>query len=84
VEPGEPSDPLYIGALSMDGVVVEPEHRVDFLEEFWWLTSYRIRHIRSLSCRPAILDNRRQANLPENSTNIALSGQNDKLISGSA
>jgi hypothetical protein len=33
----------------VDGVVVETEYRTDFLEEFWWLTSCWVRHIRTPS-----------------------------------
>jgi hypothetical protein len=34
VETGEPYDPLHIGALGVNGVVVETEHLADFIEEF--------------------------------------------------
>ena len=46
VKPDEADDPLHIGALGMNGVVVETEHVADFIEEFWLLTSCRVRHIR--------------------------------------
>jgi hypothetical protein len=82
VETGEPYDPLHIGALSVYGVVVETEHLVDFIEEFGWLTSRRVKHIRSPSWRPQSADNGYRAKMPENPINIALSGQNDKLING--
>ena len=66
----------------MNGVVVETEHLSNFIEEFGWLTSCRVRHIRSPSWRPEIADNRHRAKLPENPSNIALSGQNGLLING--
>jgi hypothetical protein len=47
VETNESYDPLHIGVLGVDGVVVETEYRMDFLEEFWWLTSRWVRHIRT-------------------------------------
>jgi len=55
---------------------VETEHFADFIEEFGLLTSRRVRHRRSLYWRPEIADNGHWAKLPENPTNIALSGQN--------
>jgi len=58
------------------GVVVETEHLADFIEEFWWLTSRRARHRRSPSWRPQSADKGYEAKLPENLTNIVLSGQN--------
>jgi hypothetical protein len=66
----------------MDGVVVETEYRTDFLEEFWWLTSHGVRHISTPSPCPEHGDNGHRAKLPENSSNITLSGQNDKIING--
>jgi len=68
----------------MHGGVVETEHLADGIEELGGLTSRRVRHTRSPSWRPAIVDNGYGAKLPENPTNIALSGQNGKLINGSA
>jgi hypothetical protein len=50
----------------------------DFIAEVWWLTSRRVRHIRSPSWRPQSADNGYGAKLPENPANIALSGQSDK------
>ena len=57
VETGKPYDPLHIGALGVYGVVVKTEHLADFIEEFWWLTSRRVRHIRSPPWRPQSADN---------------------------
>jgi hypothetical protein len=84
VETNESYDPLHIGALGVDGVVVETEYRADFLEEFWWLTSRGVRPISTPSQCPEHVDNGHRAKLPENSSNITLSGQNDKIINGSA
>ena len=78
VETPEPDDPLHRGALGVDGGVMETEHRADCIEKFWLLTSRRVRHRRSPSWRPTIVDNRYWAKLPENPANIALSGQNDQ------
>ena len=39
------------------------EHRADFIEEFWWLTSRRVTHITSPSWCPEIVDNRHEAKL---------------------
>jgi hypothetical protein len=47
VEPDEPDDPLHVGALNMNGIVVEPKHVPDFIQEFWLLTSCGRRHIKS-------------------------------------
>ena len=66
----------------MNGVGVETEHFTDRIEEFWLLTSRRVRHIRSPSWRRESADNQDRAKLPENPANIALSGQNGKLING--
>ena len=76
VETDEPYDPLHIGALGVNGVVVETEHLADFIEEFGLLTSRRVRQRRSPYWRPEIADNGHWAKLPENHTNIVLSGQN--------
>jgi hypothetical protein len=82
VETDESYDPLHIGSLGVNGVVVETEHLADVIEEFWLLTSRRVRHRRPPSWCPEIVDNGHWAKLPENPTNIALSGQNGKLING--
>ena len=84
VETDESDDPLHIGALGVNGVVVETEHLAHFIKEFRWLTSCCVRHTSVPSWRPGIVDNRYRAKLPENPSNITLSGQNDKLINGSA
>jgi hypothetical protein len=39
VKPHEPHDPVYIGALGMDGIMVEAENIPNFVEKFWLLTS---------------------------------------------
>jgi hypothetical protein len=44
VELDEPYDPLHIGALDVNGVVVETGHVTDFIKEFWLLTSRGVRH----------------------------------------
>jgi hypothetical protein len=62
--------------------MVETEHLADFIEEFGWLTGHCVRYIRSPLWHPEIADHGQGAKLPENLANIALSGQNDKLISG--
>jgi hypothetical protein len=49
METDEPYDPIHIGALGVHGVVVETEHLADFIEEFGWLTSRRVRLRRSPS-----------------------------------
>ena len=82
VETDESYDPLHRGALGVNGVVMETEHVSDVIEEFWLLTARRVRHIRASSWRLEIADNRHRAKLPENPANIALSGQNGKLING--
>jgi hypothetical protein len=45
VEMDEADDPFHIGALGVNGVVVETQHPSDFIEEFGWLTSFRVKHI---------------------------------------
>ncbi len=74
VETDEAYAPLHLGAFGMHGGVVETEHASNFIEECGVLTSCRVRPIRSPLWRPEITDNRHRANLPENPTNIALSG----------
>jgi hypothetical protein len=82
VETNKPNDPVQIGSLSVNGVVVQTEYLSDLIKEFWLLTFCRIRHIRHLWRWPEILDNRHRANLPENIVNITLSGQNGKIVNG--
>lgn len=36
VEPDEADDPLDVGALRVERVVVQPEHLADVIQEFWW------------------------------------------------
>jgi hypothetical protein len=40
VETDEASDPLDIGALGVDGAVMETEHLADVIESFWTLTMW--------------------------------------------
>ena len=54
------------------------------LGELGLLISNRVRHTIPPWWCPEIADNRHRAKLPENQSNIALSGQNGKLINGSA
>src|SRR5262249_48031079 len=70
IEMDELYDPIYIGALSVHGGVMETEPLAHILEEFWWLTSRRVRHRRSPSWHAEITDNKRRAKLPDNSFNI--------------
>jgi len=44
VEPGEASDPFPIGALRVDGVMLEPEDPPDLLDQGRWGTVLRIGH----------------------------------------
>jgi hypothetical protein len=46
METDEPHDPLHIGALGVNGILVETEHIADFIEELWLLTSRYVQHIR--------------------------------------
>jgi hypothetical protein len=39
VKPDKSNDPVHIGALGMDRIMVEAEDVADFVEEFWLLTS---------------------------------------------
>jgi len=82
VEPDEPDDPCHIGSLGMNGVVVPTEHLSHVIEEFGLLTSRRGRHRIPPRWCPESADNRHRAKLPENRPNIALSGQNGKIING--
>ena len=68
----------------MPGVVLKTEHLADVIEELRWLTSCGIKPISSPSWRPESIDNRHRAKLPENPSNIILSGQNCLSINGSA
>jgi hypothetical protein len=82
VKTDEPCDPIYIGSLGVNGVVVETEHRSDIIGEFGLWISCRNRPIIPQWWCPEMVDSRHRAKLPENPANIALSGQNGKLISG--
>jgi hypothetical protein len=82
VEADKSYDPLDIGTLGVNGIVVETEHLSDVIEEFWLLISRRRRHILLRGGGGEIADNTHRAKLPENPSNITLSRQNGKLISG--
>jgi hypothetical protein len=82
VETDEAYDPLHIGSFGVNGVVVQTEHLSHFIEEFWWLTACRDRHAIPPWWCSEIVDNMYRAKLPENRSNMALSGQNVKLING--
>jgi hypothetical protein len=62
----------------VNGVVVQTEHLSHFIEEFGLWISRRVRHMIPPWWCPEIADNRHRAKLPENQSNIALSGQNGK------
>ncbi len=46
VETNKPHDPVHVGSLGVNGVVVQTEYLPDLIEEFWLLTFCRVRHIR--------------------------------------
>jgi len=46
VETNKPHDPVHVGSLGVNGVVVQTEYLSDLIEEFWLLTFCRVRHIR--------------------------------------
>lgn len=52
--------------LGVNGIMVETEHSTDFVGEFWLLTLCGVGHIRALSWRFEIADNRHGAKLLEN------------------
>jgi hypothetical protein len=39
-------DPVHVGSLGVNGIVVQTEYLSDLIEEFWLLTFCRVRHIR--------------------------------------
>ncbi len=39
MEANEANDPVHVGPLGMNGIVVETEHVTDFIKQFWLLTS---------------------------------------------
>jgi hypothetical protein len=47
VKADEPHDPVYIGPLGMNGIMVEVEDIADFIEQFWLLTSGGVRSMRA-------------------------------------
>jgi hypothetical protein len=44
VKTNKPHDPVHVGSLGMNGVVVQTEYLSDLIEEFWLLTFCRVRH----------------------------------------
>jgi hypothetical protein len=38
VETNKPHDPVHVGSLGVNGVVVQTEYLSDLIEEFWLLT----------------------------------------------
>jgi hypothetical protein len=70
IETDASDNPLHRGVLGVHGEVVETEHYVDCIEECGWLTSRRVRHIRSPSWCPETVDNEHGAKVPENLTHI--------------
>src|SRR5688572_14690265 len=72
VEADESCDPLHRGALGGHGVLVQTEHRVNFIAECGFWVSRRVRPIIPPWWCPEIADNRHWAKLPENPTNIIL------------
>jgi hypothetical protein len=61
---------------------VQTEHLSHFIEESGLVICRQVTHILPPQWCPEIADNRCRAKLPENSSNIALSGQKGKLING--
>ena len=78
METDEPYDPIHIGSLGVNGIVVETEHLSDLVEELRSLTSRRVRHDNISIMAPKAVDTGYRAKLPENSINTELSGQNGK------
>ena len=64
-------DPFYIGSLGVHGVVVQTEHRADFIDECGWWISRRVKPIIPPWWCPEIADNKPWAKLPEDQSNIA-------------
>ena len=48
VETNKPHNPVHVGSLGVNGVVVQTEYLSDLIEEFWLLTFFRVRHIKLL------------------------------------
>ncbi len=46
LETNKPHDPVHVGSLGVNGVVVQTEYLSDLIEEFWLLTFCRVRHIK--------------------------------------
>ena len=84
VEMDEPYVLIHRGALSVHGTVVQAAFVPPCLEELGLLTSGRVRHTRLPSWQREMADNSHRAKLPENLSNIRLSGQNGQIINGLA
>jgi hypothetical protein len=52
VETNKPHDPVHVGSLGVNGVVVQTEYLSDLIEEFWLLTFYQVRHIKPINDSP--------------------------------
>jgi len=63
---------------------VQTEYLAHIVEEFWFLIFRCVSHIICPCWCSEIADNRHRAKLPESSAYISLSGQDVKLINGSA
>ena len=74
VEPGALYDLLHRGSLGVNGGVVQTEPMSHVIEEFGFLISRRGRHIIPPCWCPEIADDRYQAKIGENSSNIILLG----------
>jgi hypothetical protein len=46
VETNKPYNPVHVGTLGVNGVMVQTEYLPDLIEEFWLLTFCRVRHIK--------------------------------------
>src|SRR5215831_3147758 len=71
VEPDEADDPLDVGALRVDGVMLEPEDAPDVLQEFRWRSvegGVGVSHKKSLYGGLKSVDNTTRAKVPENLT----------------
>jgi hypothetical protein len=73
---GEPDNPVDIGSLRVDGIVVNPKDPTDFIQKFGRLTFGGGRHRIFLQSRQTVgFDIRDRAKLPVNPVIITLSGQ---------
>jgi hypothetical protein len=74
METDERYEPLHKGALGVHGAVVVTEYLSDFIQEFGLWILRRGGPIILSRCCPKIADNTHRAKLPENHSNIILSG----------